>query len=283
MPRSIKRNSENTETINVSWGWLNCLWMATCLAAFASGCAGIAPDASTPTASTKPALGPTTVSLTFDDGDADNYTVREQLSSHEMHATFYINSGLVGDDTHMTWDQLQALYTDGNEIGGHTLTHDDLTEIGADDLRRQVCDDRFNLFHHGFQPVSFAYPFGHYNTAAQQTVAECGYNSARSVINGPEMLPPTDLYALGAMPYIVEDTSLHKIKQYVSAVIDGGGGWVILIFHHVCDGCDEFSVKPDTFAAFLDWLPTRYDDGLVVKTVGEVVGGPVKPPVSSVP
>ncbi len=71
----------------------------------------------------------TVVSLTFDDGAADNYDVRPILSQNNLHATFYISSGLTGTDGYMTGEQLRGLYEDGNEIGGHTLNHVKLTEI----------------------------------------------------------------------------------------------------------------------------------------------------------
>src|SRR5258707_11202476 len=63
----------------------------------------------------------TVVSLTFDDGDADNYSVRSVLAQNKLHATFYVVSGFTGKDGYMTEEQLRGLYADGNEIGGHTL------------------------------------------------------------------------------------------------------------------------------------------------------------------
>ena len=65
----------------------------------------------------------TVVSLTFDDGDADNYSVRSVLAENNLHATFYVVSGFTNSNGYMTDDQLRDLYNDGNEIGGHTLSH----------------------------------------------------------------------------------------------------------------------------------------------------------------
>src|SRR5262245_31222832 len=84
----------------------------------------------------------TTVSLTFDDGDADNYSVRETLAKYHLHATFYIVSGFIGKDGYMSADQIRDLYVDGNEIGGHSLNHLELPTLDGADLRREICQDR---------------------------------------------------------------------------------------------------------------------------------------------
>jgi len=233
----------------------------------------------TPTQSKQPNLTfkNTTVSLTFDDGDADNYLVRSVLSKNDLHATFYIVSGFTGAAGYMTEPQLQDLYADGNEIGGHTLSHIKLTDVRGADLKREVCQDRMNLIAHGFEVTSFAYPYGHYDTEAKQVVMDCGYNNARGVVDGPDLAPPGDAFALQAMPYIVSDTRLAKMLRYVVDTEKGGGGWVIFIFHHVCDGCDQYAVELDTFSKFAGWLGDQQkNNGLVIKTVDEVIGGEVQ-------
>jgi hypothetical protein len=75
------------------------------------------------------------------------------------------------------------------------------------------------------------------------------------------------------MPYIVSDTRYPKMVRYITQVENNGGGWVIFVFHHVCDSCDQYAVKPDVFSQFAQWLGAQQSNGLVVKTVGEVMGG----------
>jgi peptidoglycan/xylan/chitin deacetylase (PgdA/CDA1 family) len=223
----------------------------------------------------------TVVSLTFDDGDSDNYQVRPILAENNLHATFYIVSGFTGTDGYMTEQQLRDLYNDGNEIGGHTLSHTKLTEVRGSDLRREICLDRTNLLAHGFDITSFAYPYGHYDEESKQVVMDCGYNNARGVTDGPDTIPPGDAFVLQAMPYIVSDTSFAKMFRYVTDVEKEGGGWVIFVFHHVCDGCDQYAVDPATFSRFAVWLGNQQkNNGLIIKTVGEVVGGEVQPGVA---
>jgi peptidoglycan/xylan/chitin deacetylase (PgdA/CDA1 family) len=226
--------------------------------------------------------GPSVVYVTigFDDGYADQYTVRASLAAHNMHATFYVNTGVVGDSVHLTWAQLTDLYTDGNEIGGHGLTHANLKNLKGAALRQEVCTDRVNLFNHGFQPTSFAYPFGNYNSNTIQALKDCGYNSGRTVSMGPDTIPSHDPYATWAMPSVKNSTSLATIEGWIAQAEQSGGGWVQLVLHHVCDNCDVYSITATNFSTLLDWLQPRAASGTLVKTVSEVIGGAVKPPVA---
>ena len=220
----------------------------------------------------------TVVSLTFDDGDADNFAVAPLLEQYGLNATWYIPSGLVGQPGYMTWDELRQLAGNGNEIGGHSLDHINVGDLHGADLRHQVCDDRSNLMAHGFMPLSFAYPYGGYSDDARTMVDNCGYLDARTIASGPESLPAADAYALRAFPYVVADSNFPKLQRYVTGTRQEGGGWVILIFHHVCDGCDYFAVKPDVLSRFLRWLGQEESlQRLQVKTVRDVMEGKATP------
>jgi peptidoglycan/xylan/chitin deacetylase (PgdA/CDA1 family) len=225
------------------------------------------------------------VTIQFDDGTADQYAALAILNAHAMHATFYVNSAVVGDAAHMSWTQLGDLAGAGNEIAGHTLTHVNLKKLKTAAAREEICGDRVSLFEHGFQPVSFAYPFGAFDAAAKAVVAACGYNSGRGVsgVNDRkvfgETIPPLDAYATRTPPNPKQGTSLATIQGYVTAAEQNGGGWVQLVFHHLCDQCDAYSITPANFTALLDWLGPRAASGTTVKTTAEVIGGTVQPPV----
>jgi len=242
------------------------------------GACGAARGGTSATAAAAPGPGNTIVSMTFDDGNADNFAVAAILKQYGLHATWYIPSGLVGRPDYMTWEQLQALQNDGNEIGGHGLDHVNIGTLNPADLRHQVCDDRKNLMDHGFAPASFAYPFGGYSEAAKAVVRECGYSDARTIAAGPETMAASDAYALRAFPYIVSDTDFPKLQRYVTGTRQQSGGWVILIFHHLCDSCDYYAVKPDILNRFIRWLAEQQSlRRLRVMTVGEVVRQEVSP------
>ena len=58
------------------------------------------------------------------------------------------------------------------------------------------------------------------------------------------------------------------------------GGWVQIVIHHLCDGCDAYAVTPADLDALLGWLETQARNGISVQTTHQVVGGPVNPPVA---
>jgi hypothetical protein len=230
---------------------------------------------------------PTIVTIQFDDGTADAFGALAILQSRGMRATFYVNSALIGSAGYLSWDQLQSLAQAGNEIAGHTLTHENLRGLSPAEARRQVCDDRASLFAHGFQPTSFAYPFGRFDDAVKQIVRDCGYNSARWVagVDGrrtfAETIPPRDAYVTRTPQLPKSSTSLATLKSYVTDAEQHGGGWVQLVFHHLCTRCNTYAISVADFTSLVDWLQSRAAGGTVVLTTNEVVGGLVQPLVTN--
>ena len=254
----------------------------------------------------------TIVSLTFDDGIENQYTLGflRALQPRNMTGTFFINTGNTGNiDSAMTWAQLTALNNAGNEIGGHTLHEYNLkTSTDTTTSTNEVCQDRQNLVNHGFYPTSFAYPFGAYNSTAESIVSGCGYTTGRAaggidvggVGAGPvyaETLPPKDQLATRTVynaptgnPPNVPPLSLSDMKSAVTAASQNGGGWVQLAFHQICSQtfdpsnyteclADWGPVELSTLNSLLDWLQNAGQTGgapagTVMKTVSQVTNGP---------
>jgi peptidoglycan/xylan/chitin deacetylase (PgdA/CDA1 family) len=239
--------------------------------------------------------GRTVVSLTFDDGTSDQMLAAKALRASHLPATFYVITGAVGSPHYMTRADLRTLVAAGNEIGGHTVSHLDLVHVSAAEARRQICEGRDILARWGLKATSFAYPDGDYNRAVERMAATCGYGSARTVkgLASPgypdapaaESIPPADPYAI-RVPGEVEDSwTLADLKQTVLRAERAGGGWVPLVFHHVCAGgnCGQLSVSQATFREFTQWLAQRAAKGTVVRTVQQVMGSPAGPMVRAKP
>jgi hypothetical protein len=245
----------------------------------------------------------TLVSLTFDDGLTQS-AARAILAKHGMKGTFYINSNMIGSGgTYLTKAELDAIYADGNEIGGHTLNHVDLATQSDADQKTAICSDMQNLVNWGYQVHSFAYPYGSTGLNTQAIVkAGCGagvgtYESARTVgnlvtgttCNGcsfAETIQPVNSYYISTNESVIATTPLAEIQGYVTQAENHGGGWVPLVFHRVCDNaCDTYSVSPATLDAFLTWLEARQAQNTLVRTVHQVMSGdtaitpPPPPPV----
>jgi peptidoglycan/xylan/chitin deacetylase (PgdA/CDA1 family) len=259
-------------------------------------------------------LARTVVSLTFDDAYADQgrYAV-PLLRSHHMNATFYVITA-DADGPYpccMSWAQLRALQGEGDDIGSHTISHPNLTALTPDRVTREVCGSRQDMLRNGIDdPVSFAYPYGSYDPAAERIVARCGFTNARqgggiSASNtrpGPpwaETLPPGDREAVrtiavdGARP-----NRLSDLEKYVNGAADHGGGWLVITFHDVCDAyapdyihcMSTYGAIQDTvLGQFLGWLdrtgrPGGAPAGVVVQTMrraANTVTGPDTVPPST--
>ena len=242
--------------------------------------------------------GPTIVSLTFDDGTADQMAAQPMLAQDGVHATFYVNSNHIASSSYfMSWDQVASLAADGNEIAGHTLDHIDLTTVTSTEATRQVCDDRQALISHGFNVTDFAYPYGSSNASVESIVRGCGYSSARRAwglcsigLMPPncdgivaQTIPPASIWKIFSAGIRASHT-LSDIEGAVTRAEDAGGGWVVLLVHHVCDGCDPaggYSVSPAILSAFVDWLAPRSSGGTFVRTISDVMGDKT-PPTSAI-
>lgn len=232
--------------------------------------------------------GRTIVSLTFDDTTADHALAADLVAARGMRATFYVNSSRIDTNGFLSRAQLLAMQAAGHEIAGHTIGHANLTTLDHDGQRREICNDRVALLGQGLAASSFAYPFGASSELTEQAVAACGYNSARGVgglqcasCAAAEPLPVGDRFDVGTPASIKVDTTLATMQSYILAAEAAGGGWVPLVFHHVCDGCNSLAITPGALGELLDWLAAR--PGITVQTVHQVVGGSVQPGVAGPP
>ncbi|MFF1384792.1 polysaccharide deacetylase family protein [Arthrobacter sp. NPDC058288] len=236
------------------------------------------------------AAAPTVVSLTFDDGNADQMTAAQIMNNVGIDGTFYITSGVINTTNYLTVANLQGLAANGHEIAGHTVTHPDLVTLPSDEATRQVCNDRVNLTNWGFAVTSFAYPFASSNAAVEGIVKNCGYNSGRglgdiqtrfSCAGCPlaETIPPANAYNTRAPDQVDNTWSLADLQRSVTQA-ESVGGWIQLTFHHIAaSSADPLNVTPTVFQQFATWLKGR-PATTTVKTVNQVIGGTVKPAVS---
>jgi Polysaccharide deacetylase len=243
------------------------------------------------------ATKPVTVSLTFDDSNADQLPAEQKIHSLGLDGTFYTVSGWVNQPGYLTLAQVQQIAADGNEIAGHTIEHPDLPTLALAEQEREICNDRVNLINWGFQPTDFAYPFADSDTNEAYAKA-CGYNSARGLgdVVDPEgdcsgcvyaeTTPPPDPYYLRAPDEVESTWTLASMEAEVTNAEAHSGGWVILTYHHICsdigaaDCPADLSTTPTIFNAFVTWLAAQKAKGVTVKTVQQVIGGKFNPGVS---
>lgn len=224
------------------------------------------------------------VSLTWDDGRASQSQSVAPQQAHHMPATYYINSGLINSSGYyLSRSSLDAIASaGGNEIGGHTVDHANLTTMPLADAQTEVCSDRSTLtsWYGDKAGQSFAYPYGAYNADIEKIVKTCGYSSGRSVTGvssataclsclPAESLPPIDPYRLVVPTSVSSSTTLADLQFQVDQASANGGGWVLYTMHDIGVTGSLWNIDPVLYSQFLDWLASRND--VQVRTVGDLM------------
>ena len=193
------------------------------------------------------ATSPITVSLTFDDSNADQLPAEQTMKSAGLHGTFYTVSGWVDQPSYLTLAQRAA---DRRRRQRDRRAHDPAPGPAharpRQEQQREICNDRVNLINWGFQPTDFAYPFADADTTetAAKAVrlqqrprprrrARPRGRAARNCVYA-ETMPPPDPYYLRAPDEVDATWTLAQMKAEVTNAQSHGGGWVILTFHHIC-------------------------------------------------
>jgi peptidoglycan/xylan/chitin deacetylase (PgdA/CDA1 family) len=128
--------------------------------------------------------------ITFDDGYADSFLAFEELQRREMVATWFVVTRDIGAASSwhdpgtpprpiLTADQLRIMAMRGMEIGAHSRSHVMLTGLENQRLLDEVAGSKAELEDLLKSPVmSFAYPYGDYDTRAIHAVRSAGYSRA---------------------------------------------------------------------------------------------------------
>ncbi|MDX6664143.1 MAG: hypothetical protein QOG68_349 [Solirubrobacteraceae bacterium] len=228
----------------------------------------------------------TVVTLEFDVATSDQVRALPLLARYGMQATFFVNSGFIGQLKHLTYDQLRVIQAAGHEIAGQTIHHARLTKLSARGVRHEVCDDRGKLLSEGLAVDAFAYPFGAYSDVARDAVLHCGYTSARLASGvasigkhcpacpAAETIPPRNRFATRMPAAAKASTPVSRIIDTVARAQDTGGGWIQILMHHVCHRCHPYAIATGDLAQLLAWLHRRR--GVEIKTVSQLLdrGGP---------
>jgi peptidoglycan/xylan/chitin deacetylase (PgdA/CDA1 family) len=133
--------------------------------------------------------------LTFDDGWADALTVAAPLlASLAVRATFFVCPGLFGNPERsmsyagrvLTREEAGVLHGTGMELGAHSMTHPDLTEIDDRALAHELSQSKHEIEAiTGAACRTMAYPFGLQDTRVRTAAAAAGFALAFTYRKGP--------------------------------------------------------------------------------------------------
>ena len=161
------------------------------------------------------------VALTIDDG---YLSVFEQawprLKQAGFPVTVYVSTKAIdaGYRSHMSWDMIRRLVGEGAEIGGHTVSHEHLTEMETETLVKELEASATRYREElGFVPKTFAYPYGEASLAVQKAVRAAGYELAFGQHSGA-IGPSTDRFYLPRFALNERYGSLDRFMLAANAV-----------------------------------------------------------------
>jgi peptidoglycan/xylan/chitin deacetylase (PgdA/CDA1 family) len=189
------------------------------------------------------------ISITFDDGFADNYeNAFPALQEYGFPATMFVVSRFAGRTNEWMWEEgfparkllgwkeLKDMSENGITIGSHTTTHASLTDMDTKSARHEISNSKSELEDALGKPVHFfAYPYGLFNEQTEKCVVEAGYLGACSTRSGfnsehanPFALRRIEVYGTDTLWNFIwklkfgtnEDTWTLPLKYYYSRILD---------------------------------------------------------------
>lgn len=200
------------------------------IAALGAGALGVLLFANASFAQTAP-FDTGMVSLTFDDGHVYTYqTAFPIMEEAGFTSTQYVVTNRLHENSPGFMNAQQALdmHASGHEIGSHTRTHRDLTELSKEEQQSEIAGSYADLQNMGIHVTTFAYPFGSYSDEIAKIVQDAGYTGARTIESGvnTKETNPFLLSRRGVTP----DTTLSQVQDWIDEAMQQKT-WLILVFH----------------------------------------------------
>ena len=115
-----------------------------------------------------------TVTLSFDDGPDPRYTkqVLQILKDNHVQANFFLVGQRMVDHPEL----VTRIVNEGHDIGGHSMTHKELTKIPLEQARWEILQSMLMVNH--YQKTNlFRFPYGDFNPSLVKIVHDHGYRN----------------------------------------------------------------------------------------------------------
>lgn len=211
----------------------------------------------TPSPTTPPSTGADfnrgLVTLTFDDASRTQYTNGFPImQKHGFKGTYYLTTGSLDGYWYMTPQEVLNLHNTGNQIGAHTLDHEDLTTVSAARLDQELREPQEYLENLLGEPVlDFCTPYGSYNSTVLTQINKY-YRSHRTTEDGFNTKQNLNVHEL-VVQNIYKNTSNKQIQKWVNQA-QKDNSWLILVYHEIKSNPGQYDVSTKKFNGHLNTI-----------------------------
>lgn len=216
------------------------------------------------------------VTLAFDDGwEEDVFTVLPVLKDFGFHATMFFATTFLestppsGPINESGPAAIHAMQADGHEIGGHSVTHPDLTTLSPADLDYELRHSKEYLesVAGAGQVQNLATPYGTYNDAVIAKAKELQYASLRSTDEGFNSKEDFDQYRI-EVQNMQKTTTQAEFQSWIDQA-KKDKSWLVLVYHRVAtSSLEQFDTPEANFRPQMQYLK---DSGVIVLTTQQAL------------
>ena len=200
--------------------------------------------------------------LTFDDYGIESwYAMRDTFLKYKVKATFFVSNFHTLSEVDI--NKLKTLESDGHEIGCHTFDHEGVGRDYHYDnsrineyLSKQIIPAFNNMKDAGFNPVSFAYPYGERNEAYDNAVkAYFPYLRTTASDHNRRLSQLEEIFHKKGKHYSIlagdgmDNHYHHKLDEIREAFIKAreNGEIITLYSHRIEDDNSSYAISPQKF------------------------------------
>ena len=172
------------------------------------------------------------LTLSYDDGVAQDKRLIEIMGRYGLKGTFNVNSGLFGatpttDKGRMTAEEVLALYTEsGNEVAVHGFRHLSLAEVESSSALNDIIEDRKTLEKlFGKVVKGMAYANGSVSDEVVEMLKACGIKYSRTVRSTEQFEVPTDWLRLPATCHHANPKLMELAQAFLESDEDRHFWW----------------------------------------------------------
>jgi len=186
------------------------------------------------------------IAFTFDDGPNPIYTpqILDIFQQYDSKATFY----MIGSQMEQHPELVKEVYKQGHEIGNHTYTHPQLSELNEHDCMHEIIQtENLILDTVGTKPQTFRPPYFDHNEKVEHLICGLGYTMIGAV-NGETL-----------------DWEQPGIQHIIDKTRETVGPGSILLFH------DGFGDRSQSIEAVRILVSELISEGYRLVTVSELL------------